>query len=268
MRPPPRTCKWLFLCRGHSCGVLSESLMSNAAKPLTRLWGPAPWPPIPPVHTFDTAADKPLGDAEGFSERLIGNGQTMSEGRAGMQPRDLWSAVRIVFRAATALSVASLIVSNTLAFAQAELPRAYVDTTYAAPNVTPIVVNSGGDLQTALDTAAAQAGSAGSIVQLQNGAVFTGNFVLPAQTGTGWIYVVSSALANLPAGTRVSPAQASSMPRIESPNSDPALQTVPGTHHFRLVGVEVTVAPSVSANYALGSLGDCSSAQNGLSLVP
>src|SRR6266568_1010251 len=199
-----------------------------------------------------------------------------SEG-AGMRRRNLGGAARMLFYAATPLGVASLILSDALAFAQteAELPRAYVDTTYAEPvdpatgqPVTPIVVNSGGDLQAALNAAADQAGSVGSIVQLQNGAVFTGNFVLPARNGPGWIYVVSSALAHLPPGLRVSPAQAPSMPRIESGSSGPALQTVPGAHHFRLVGVEFTMAQSVSLSYGLVFLGDGSSAQNDLSQVP
>ena len=34
-----------------------------------------------------------------------------------------------------------------------------------------------------------------------------------------------------------------------SPGTGPALQTAPGAHHFRFIGVEFTVAPAVTQNY-------------------
>ena len=46
------------------------------------------------------------------------------------------------------------------------------------PNPAPIVVAAGGNLQAALDQA-----QPGQIVQLQAGATFTGNFVLPQKDG-------------------------------------------------------------------------------------
>src|SRR5206468_1925082 len=97
-------------------------------------------------------------------------------------------------------------------------------------------VNAGGNLQTALNQA-----RLGDIIELQAGATFTGNFNLPVKTGTGWIYVRSSATASLPApGTRVSPAQAALMPKIVSPNTLPALTADFGAHHYRFVGIEIT----------------------------
>src|SRR5262249_51219960 len=56
--------------------------------------------------------------------------------------------------------------------------------------------------------------------------------------------------ASLPQGTRVSPANASLMPKIISPNSDPAIQTAAAAHHFRFVGVEFGVA-SGTYNYSI-----------------
>jgi hypothetical protein len=51
---------------------------------------------------------------------------------------------------------------------------------------------------------------------LQAGSTFTDNFVLPAKTGTEWIYVRSSAHASLPPpNTRVNPSHASLMPKIQ-----------------------------------------------------
>jgi hypothetical protein len=79
-----------------------------------------------------------------------------------------------------------------------------------------LMVAAGESLQAALDKA-----RLGDTIVLQAGAMFRGPFKLPNQTaGTGWIYVVSSHLANLPPpGTRVSPANATNMPRIPAPTA-------------------------------------------------
>src|SRR5215475_4906355 len=120
-----------------------------------------------------------------------------------------------------------------------EPPRVYLNTTYVAPTGRTITVNAGGDLQSAIDQA-----QPGDAVELQAGATFTGNFVLPNKTGTGWVTVrASTPDANLPQGTRVTPASASLMPKIISPNSEPALRTAGGAHLYRFTGVEFGVAP-------------------------
>jgi hypothetical protein len=123
-----------------------------------------------------------------------------------------------------------------------ELPRSFLDTGYKAPTGQTIAVNAGGDLQSALNQA-----QPGDLILLQAGAIFTGNFVLPNKNGTGWIIVrTSTSDANLPPGTRVTPSSASSMPKIVSPNSEPAAQTAGGAHHFRFVGIEFGVAPGTN----------------------
>jgi len=136
-----------------------------------------------------------------------------------------------------ALLVAGVAPPVALAQNLPQLPQAFVDTTYAPPvGGQLITVNAGDDLQAALNQA-----SAGDIIELQAGATFTGNFNLPAKTGSDWIYIRSSAIASLPApGTRVSPAQASLMPKIVSPNTAPALAADFGAHHYRFVGIEIT----------------------------
>src|SRR5439155_1665301 len=116
-----------------------------------------------------------------------------------------------------------------------ERPRVFLDTTYAAPG-RQTSVPAGGDLQSALNSA-----QPGDAIVLQAGASYTGNFTLPVTSGSGWIYIQSSALSSLPAaGTRVGPGQASLMPKIVSPNTAPAISTAAGAHHFRFVGVEIT----------------------------
>ena len=84
-----------------------------------------------------------------------------------------------------------------------ELPRVSLDTTYTPPTGPTITVPAGGDFQAALNAAPLN-----SVIVLQAGATYSGNFTLPNKTGTGWIYIQSSALSSLPApGTRISPAK-------------------------------------------------------------
>jgi len=119
----------------------------------------------------------------------------------------------------------------------ATLPAAPLtfDTTYAAPTGTTINISAGGDLQAALNNA-----QLGDTIVLEAGATFTGPFKLPNKTtGTGWIYVVSSNLASLPApGHRVAPNDVANMPKIVSPGNNNAVTTVADSHHFRFVGIE------------------------------
>jgi hypothetical protein len=115
------------------------------------------------------------------------------------------------------------------------------DSSYAAPSGHTISVKSGGDLQAALNQAAL-----GDTIILQAGATFSGPFTLPNKTGgTGWIYLQSSAYAQLPApGKRVSPADAVNMPKLVAPANDHAIVTVNGSHHFRFVGIEFKTTPN------------------------
>ena len=118
------------------------------------------------------------------------------------------------------------------------LPQVYIDTTYAQPTGNTIIVNAGGNLQTAINNA-----SLGDTIVLQAGATFTGNFTLPNKsTGSGWIYIVSSKYSSLPApGNRVNPTDAASMPTIESPygNGGIGIQTTSNAHHYRFIGIEI-----------------------------
>jgi hypothetical protein len=135
-----------------------------------------------------------------------------------------------------AASLESLLpLSGAVAYAAVlpELPRIFLNTTYAIPSGPTITVPAGGDLQAALNTA-----QLGSVIVLQAGATYSGNFTLPSKAGSGWIYIQSSALASLPPpGTRVTPAQASLMPKIVG---NPALTAASGAHHYRFVGIDIT----------------------------
>ena len=51
-------------------------------------------------------------------------------------------------------------------------------------------VHQGDNLQTFINNAAL-----GDVIVLDAGATFTGNFKLPAKTGSGWLYIISSDMA-------------------------------------------------------------------------
>jgi hypothetical protein len=146
-----------------------------------------------------------------------------------------------------------------------ELPRLSVDTRYPQGATRTLLVRAGGNLQAALDSA-----RYGDVVALEPGATFTGNFVLRAKSGTGWIVIRSAASdASLPAeGTRLTPASAAQMPKILSPNVAPAIATDPGAHHYRLVALDIGLSSAAPYSYGLVALGSAGSDQNALSQVP
>ena len=116
-----------------------------------------------------------------------------------------------------------------------ELPYVYIDTIYSPPSGNTIVVKAGGDFQAALNNAAL-----GDTIVLEAGATFNGPFYLPNKTsGSGWIYIQSSAYGSLPPPeTRVSPLNASNMPTIVAGASASAIATASNAHHYRFVGIE------------------------------
>ena len=133
------------------------------------------------------------------------------------------------------------------------LPQTFIDTTYSPPSGNTIVVNAGGNLQTAINNAVL-----GDTIVLQAGATFTGPFTLPNKTsGSGWIYIQSSAYASLPPpGTRVAISDATNMPIIEGTAAGTsAIFTADTAHHFRFVGIQFR--PKAGDNiFTLISLGN------------
>jgi parallel beta helix pectate lyase-like protein len=119
-----------------------------------------------------------------------------------------------------------------------------------ATGATTITVKAGEDLQRALNSA-----RPGDEVILEAGAVFAGNFVLPVKSGDSFITVRSSRAGELAEGRRVTPSDAPRMARVATPNSGPALLAPPNSHHWRLVGLEVTQSGSFDT-YDLIQLGD------------
>lgn len=126
-----------------------------------------------------------------------------------------------------------------------------------------ITVGAGANLQAAINSA-----QPGDTLLLQAGAVFSGNYILPVKSGSTYITIRSSASdSTLPAaGTRIDPSFAARLPKIQSPNSAPALATAPGAHHYRLQCLEFLANAQGLGDVM--TLGDGSSAQNTLAAVP
>jgi hypothetical protein len=142
----------------------------------------------------------------------------------------------------------------------AELPRMYVQSSLAdtpAPG-TRITVNAGGDLQSALNSA-----NCGDTISLQSGAVFSGNFSIPAKScdDQHWIIIRTSApdSALPPEGTRINPCYAgvASLPGrpvfkcpavknvmakiiFNGAAGDGPIRFQQGANHYRFIGLEIT----------------------------
>ena len=146
-----------------------------------------------------------------------------------------------------------------------ELPRVLLDTRYVRPIGKVRLVKRGDDLQAAIDAA-----QPGDELQLEAGGTFVGNFILPEKKGAGWIVIRSAAGdSELPhEGTRITPAYSARLPKLVSPNGEPALRTAPAAHHYRIVALEATTSPSVVESFAIVALGERSAAQSSLERVP
>ena len=177
------------------------------------------------------------------------------------------------------LSVSSLSASGF--DGPAELPRVYIQTAVAntpAPGTT-ITVNSGGNLQSALNSA-----NCGDTVSLQAGATFTGVFTFPAKScdDNHWIMVRTGADdSTLPAeGSRLTPCYAgvSSLPGrpafqcisttnvlaklVMAANGDGPVVFASGANHYRLIGLEITRTARTGLVNALSSVAANGTANN------
>lgn len=132
----------------------------------------------------------------------------------------------------------------------AELPRVYLDTKMPTTTGKVISVPVGGDLQAALN--AAQGGDA---IELANAGTWSGTFTLPNKPGASWIVIRPANMTTIPPeGARLLPAKAGRLPLILASSNQGAFATADGAHHWRLVGLEVSV-PSTIANTGLIRLG-------------
>jgi hypothetical protein len=120
----------------------------------------------------------------------------------------------------------------------------FIATVVCLRTATAININvpANGNLQTALNSA-----HPGDTITLAAGATYTGNFSLAHNPGPQWITIQSSAMSSLPAGTRVSTAKASFMPKLVSPNGGAVIAAAEGANYYRIQGIEVRPARGVYA---------------------
>lgn len=127
-----------------------------------------------------------------------------------------------------------------------------------------ISVKAGGDLQAAIDAA-----QPGDTILIDAGAVFTGNYRLRAKGGTSYITIRSAAPDSSlpPAGTRITPAYASLLPKIRSDQNGPAFRIGVGANYWRLLFLEIYPSTSVNSSN-LVELGGSGSSQTTTSAAP
>src|ERR1051326_3974911 len=145
-----------------------------------------------------------------------------------------------------------------------EFPRVILDTKERPSSGRRISVAPGGDLQGALDDA-----RPGDVIVLQAGAQYVGAYVLPRKKAPSWITIESSDESALPPeSTRIDPASSPKLAKLVTPSDAPALSTAPGSHHYRIVGVEITAAANVTRTSALVQLGGDRRSQQSMDDVP
>lgn len=98
-----------------------------------------------------------------------------------------------------------------------------------------INVPVGSNLQAAINDA-----GCGTTLVLEANQSYAANVTLPKKDcGDQWITIQSSRAAELPEGARVGPAQAQLFARLQSTvNAGQVINTAPGAHHYRFIGIQ------------------------------
>jgi hypothetical protein len=123
------------------------------------------------------------------------------------------------------------------------------------------------DIQDAIDDAAAANPAPGDEwrIILEAGHTYTSavGVALRTRTGGGKIYIVSSNLANLPEGVRVTPADAANMPRLEA-STGSAIFTNTSANNYVLDGLEIGIPDAQLSRADIVRIGrlDCVGSNN------
>lgn len=148
----------------------------------------------------------------------------------------------------------------------AELPRTYIDTSFAtnfptnfAGYITKTVCASGcnySSFQTALNNIRADGGETnGEIIRLGAGQTFVGNFIFPLyhMAPGKWVFIrTDTADSNLPSeGNRIDLTYAPTLAKIYTPNSGPTVEFAGAANHYWFMGVEIGAVSNVTVNFEL-----------------
>ena len=177
-----------------------------------------------------------------------------------------------MFRTACVVSTVMVCLCMTAAPAAAQpvqpaLPQVFLDTTYPTQPGTTITVNSGGDVQAAINSA-----NPGDTIVLQAGATFTPttSFKLKAKTNPNhlWIVIRSSSTmfdtnGQVPPGTRVDgtdATQTGQMAKLRASGVNPVITTDQSSGtliagYYRLVGLDIGAPSGASSNTNLILIG-------------
>jgi uncharacterized protein YkvS len=152
-------------------------------------------------------------------------------------------AALVFLGAAVALTVA--VYSGKLGFASSTLEIA------TEGNRQIIRVPPGGDIRAAIEKA-----RGGDVIELQAGATYYGEIVLPNKPITDYITIQSSRAKELTENQRVNPKQANLMAKILTRGKGAsAVSVAPRAHHYRFVGIEFAPA-NADYIYNLVSFGE------------
>lgn len=157
----------------------------------------------------------------------------------------------------------TLAVCVVIVFAQQRARRVTREETNGQGTIT---VRRGGDFQKALEAA-----QPGDTIYLEAGASFEGPFTLPKKMGDAFITIRTSAPDSSlpPANERITPAYAGVLPKlVTTGKGEAALQTAPGAHHYRFIGIEIKPSDASALVYELVKLGENSKSQKTLAEAP
>ena len=115
-----------------------------------------------------------------------------------------------------------------------------------------IKVSPSQNLQSVIDKA-----QPGDVIELEAGKVYQGPIKLPSKPGSSFITIRSSRAGELPEDARVGPAQAALFAKLQSSTAGEAvIKTAPNSHHYRLVGLDISTASGDLRVYDVVRIGD------------
>lgn len=178
-------------------------------------------------------------------------------GRLRLSPTPLCIALSLALTAVSVAQKPSAQLPSGISLSNGSYVGTVMQTSYSLPTGgTTWAAHTASQLTSALNTSVP-----GDVIVLDAGIAYVGNFFLPAKSNPSnkWIYIISSQLASLPEGTRVSPSEAASMPKIVTPNASSAIYQKSGANYWRISGIEIystsTYRPGGSdPNYYGGAL--------------